>query len=193
MSSQSQKLPEITFQAHLAGRDFTFHSTWGLFSPTAVDEGSAMLAESTTIVPDERILDIGCGYGAIGIPLAAQCSGGIVHMIDKDFVAVEYAKRNAEENHISHCETYLSNLFSNVPRNDFSLIVSNVPAKVGNVFLSHLVSRSQDFLVPGGRLVIVAIAGLRKLFKREFIAAYGNYEKIRQGKTYAVVQAVKKA
>lgn len=192
MVAQSQELPELTFHTQFVGREFLFHSTWGLFSPTDVDNGSRMLVESINIVPDERILDIGCGYGAIGIPLAAQCPGGTVHMIDKDFVAVEYAKRNAEENHMVNCETYLSNLFSNVPRKDFSLIVSNVPAKVGNVFLSHLVSGSQDFLVPSGRLIIVAIAGLREFFKREFMNTFSNYEKLRQGKTYAVVQAVKR-
>ncbi len=186
------ELPELIFQAHLAGRDVTFYSTWGLFSPTAIDEGSRLLVESTTVVPDERILDVGCGYGAIGIPLAMQCPSGMVHMVDKDFVAVKYATKNAEINHCSNADVYLSNLFSAVPRKDFSLIVSNVPAKVGNVFLSHLVARSKDFLVPGGRLVIVAIAGLRELFKREYEKTFGHYTKLRQGRTYAVVQAVKK-
>ena len=53
-------------------------------------------------------LDLGCGYGPIGLALARQCHKGQVHMIDKDFVAVELANDNAKRNGITNAKAYLS-------------------------------------------------------------------------------------
>lgn len=126
---------DIVFDATLHGEACTFHSTWGLFSPTEIDEGSRLLIEHLTVRPDALSLDIGCGYGALGIPLAKLSPQGTVHMVDKDFVAVEYVKKNAALNRAPNCEIYLSNGFSKVPNIAFDLIVSNLPAKVGRALL----------------------------------------------------------
>ena len=88
-------------------------------------------------------------------------------MIDKDFVAVEYAKKNAEVNGIKNCKVYLSNGFSKAPDMKFDLIVSDLPAKVGREFLRILLEDAKSHLKPGGRIYVVTISGLREVRQTE--------------------------
>ena len=182
---------DIVFTETVGGEEFTFHSTWGLFSPTEIDEGTRLLLDHIEIKPDSVTLDIGCGYGAIGVPLAKHSPAGVMHMIDKDFVAVEYAMKNAALNHVKNCEIYLSNGFSAVPAGvKYDLIVSNLPAKVGREFFWLLLHDAKVHLKPGGEIYVVTISGLREFIKRNLHEVFGNYEKVKQGKSYTVAKAV---
>ena len=67
---------DIVFSERLGGMDFTFHSTWGLFSPRGVDEGSRLLIEQLEIEPEDNCLDLGCGYGPIGLAMGRLASNG---------------------------------------------------------------------------------------------------------------------
>ena len=184
---------DIVFPARLAGRNFIFHSTWGLFSPAAIDAGTELLASAIKINPEDNVLDLGCGYGALGVAAAALAPKGEVDMVDKDFTAVEYAAKNALANGLKNCRAYLSNAFSKIPPNKkFDAIISNLPAKVGNEMLAIIIDDAFEYLKPGGRFYVVAVAGLREFLKRKFSETFGNYEKLKQSKTYAVVLAVKK-
>ncbi len=58
---------DIVFTASLGDQSFTFHSTWGIFSPRGIDEGTSLLVDRLEIKPDYDCLDIGCGYGPIGL------------------------------------------------------------------------------------------------------------------------------
>jgi 16S rRNA G1207 methylase RsmC len=183
----NNKLKEdIVFSTELRGIPMTFHSTWGLFSPREVDEGSRLLSDHIEVTPNDDILEIGCGYGPIGLTLAKLATQGSAHLVDKDFVAVEYTKKNAELNHIENCETYLSNGLSLVPNQQFDLIVSNLPAKAGNEFYTVLFHDAKTHLSPGGRLCVVTLSGLREYIKRSFKEIFGNYTKIKQGARYTV-------
>lgn len=118
-----EKIPrEITFRETLRGTALTFRSTWGLFSPEHIDDGTRLLLENVSVQPTDTILDVGCGYGAIGLTLVRLVPCGRVHLIDKDFVAVEYAKRNARENDIANVDVYLSNGFSRIPKTLASMV-----------------------------------------------------------------------
>jgi 16S rRNA G1207 methylase RsmC len=121
---------DIIFKAKLKGHNFVFHSTWGLFCPKEIDKGSLMLINQVDIKPTDLTLEMGCGYGPIGLAIAKMSPQGKVHMLDKDFVAVDFAKKNAQLNGIQNCDIYLSNAFNNVPAIEFDNIVSNLPAKV---------------------------------------------------------------
>jgi 16S rRNA G1207 methylase RsmC len=107
-------------------------------------------------------------------------------MVDKDFVAVDYAARNARLNRIDNAQALLSNGFSAVGNRQFDLIVSNIPAKVGKEMLYIFLYDALDRLKPGGRLYFVSINGLREFFKRTMNEVFGNYEKVKQGKDYTV-------
>ena len=191
MKTAEQLKQDIVFRAGMRGSELTFHSTWGLFSPRRIDDGTWMLAERMDLSPEQTTLDLGCGYGAIGVAVAACCPGGEVHMVDKDFVAVRYAEKNARVNGLTNCRAYLSNAFSDVPDVRFDNIASNLPANVGREMLYIILSGAHGRLKPGGRLYVVTVAGLRKFIQRNFIDIFGNYKKLKQGKTYAVGMAVR--
>ncbi|RTZ60701.1 MAG: methyltransferase [Gammaproteobacteria bacterium] len=182
---------DIVFQTRLGGHDLVFHSTWGLFSPRSIDEGTALLFRHLAVKPDEHIFDLGCGYGPIGVGLAKMAPQGKVLMADKDYVAVEYANKNIVANRIVNAEAILSNGFSEVDERKFDLVVSNVPAKVGKELLSIFLYDALDHLNPGGRIVVVTINGLRQFMKRNFNEVFGNYKKLKQGRNYTVSQAIK--
>jgi len=182
---------DILFAETLRGRHLTFHSTWGLFNPRRVDEGSRLLIDHIHVEPTDLSLDIGCGYGPIGLTLSHLCPQGQVHMVDKDFVAVEYARKNASLNGADNCHIYLSNGFSHVPDLRFDNILSNLPAKVGNELLSIIMHDARDRLNPGGRFYVVTISGLKEYIKRSFREIFGNYKKVKQGKSYTVALAVR--
>jgi 16S rRNA (guanine1207-N2)-methyltransferase len=184
---------DMTLETVQKGHALTLKTTWGLFSPKAIDEGSALLLKHLEIGPDDDCLDLGCGYGILGITMARCAPGGKTLMIDKDFVAVDYARKNAALNNVNNTESMLSNGFDQVPRQRFDLIVSNIPAKVGKEMLYIYLYDALDYLKPGGSFYIVTITGLRQFFKRGFMEVFGNYEKIKQGKTYTVARAIKRA
>jgi 16S rRNA G1207 methylase RsmC len=180
---------DIEFAETLLGHPLVFRTTWGLFSPKRVDEGSRLLLKHLEVAPDERALDLGCGYGALGLAIARSAPQGQCLMVDKDFVAVEYARRNAEINQIDNASALLSNGLDQVPRQEFSLVVTNLPAKTSKEQYYLFFHDIREQLAPGGRVYAVVISGLRHFIARAFAEVFGNYRKIKQGKTYTVACA----
>jgi len=189
--SLEQLRKDRVFDAELPGASLRLHTTWGLFSPRGIDEGSELLLEHLEVQEDDIALDLGCGYGPIGLTIARQASAGSVHLVDKDFVAIDYSRDNALRNNINNTEIYLSNGFSAVPEDlQLSLVVSNLPAKVGNEFFQITFDDARRRMQPGARIVVVTINGLRSFIKRSFNEVFGNCKKLKQGKTYTVSMAV---
>lgn len=183
---------DIVFDADLAGERLRLHSTWGLFSPREIDEGTRLLVERLEVAPTDNCLDLGCGYGPIGLFMARRAPRGRTLMVDKDFMAVDYANANAERNRIPNARAMLSNAFAHIdPTLGFDLIASNIPAKVGKEMLSLILHDARARLTPGGRLYVVTINGLRQYMKRNLNEVFGNYDKLKQGSHYTVALAVK--
>ncbi len=180
---------DIRFTARLRGQDYHFRTTWGLFSPKSIDEGSRLLLDHLEIRRDERAIDLGCGYGPLGLAIAREAPEGGCVLIDKDFVAVDYSRKNAERNGIANVEIFLSNGFSAVDRKPLSLVVSNLPAKTGKELYYLYFYDALSRLEAGGRIYVVVINGLRKFIARAFIEVFGNHRKIKQGRTYTVAMA----
>ncbi|MFU8836754.1 MAG: class I SAM-dependent methyltransferase [Thiohalomonadaceae bacterium] len=182
---------DIVFSETLCGQYLTFHTTWGVFSPREIDEGSRLLLAEMRIDPNDDCLDLGCGYGPIGMVMARQAPQGQTLLVDKDFVAVDYANKNIQLNGIGNAQAILSNGFSAVGQRQFDVIASNIPAKVGNEMLTLFMHDALAHLNPGGRLYVVTINGLRQYIKRNFNEVFGNYDKLKQGRSYTVALAVK--
>ena len=183
---------DVVFTESVRGCEFTFHTTWGIFSPRSVDDGSRLLLDHLDISSADNCLDVGCGYGVLGMAMAKLAPQGRTVMVDKDFVAVDYAKANCERNGLSNTEVFLSNGFNQIPKEyKFDLIVSNLPAKVGNEQHYLYLFDAFERLNPRGRFVVVTINGLRDFISRTFKEVFGNYDKLKQGKTYTVAQAIK--
>ena len=184
---------DITFNVRLRDQELRFRSTWGIFSPREIDEGTRLLLDYIDIAEDADSLDIGCGYGPIGITLAKLAPKGTHLLVDKDFVAGEYANKNIVENKLNNAEAMLSNAFAQIGDRKFDVIVSNIPAKVGKEMLLLILYDALAHLKPGGELYVVTINGLRKFMKRHFEDVFGNYKKLKQGANYTVARAVKNA
>jgi 16S rRNA G1207 methylase RsmC len=183
---------DIDFSAELRGRTLNFFSTWGIFSPREIDEGTRLLLDHVEVASGDDCLDLGCGYGPIGLTLAGLAPAGRTLMLDKDFIAVDYANRNAARNGLGNARAQLSNGFAQVdPGLRFDLIASNIPAKVGKELLAILLHDAQARLRPGGRLYVVTINGLRQYMKRNLGEVFGNYDKLKQGPHYTVALAVR--
>ncbi|MDH5546377.1 MAG: methyltransferase [Gammaproteobacteria bacterium] len=182
---------DIVFNAELGGFPFTFHSTWGIFSPREIDEGTELLLERINIAKEANCFDLGCGYGPIGLTMARMAPAGQTIMVDKDFMAVEYANKNAEFNGINNAKALLSNGFQHIPQQSYDVIASNIPAKVGKEMLQIIMYDTFHRLSPGGKFYVVTINGLRDFMKRHFKETFGNYDKVKQGKNYTVALAEK--
>ncbi len=182
---------DIIFNETLCGQPLTFHTTWGLFSPREIDEGSKLLLQHLEVDKSANCLDLGCGYGALGLTIAKLANQGKTVLVDKDFIAVEYAKKNAELNRIDNVEVLLSNGFDHIQDRNFDLVVSNIPAKVGNELMTLFFSDAYTQMNKDGKIVVVTINGLRSYIKRTFSEIFGNYKKLKQGKNYTVSIAVK--
>lgn len=180
---------DLVFTDTLLGHPFTFHTTWGLFSPKGIDEGTRLLLEHLEVAPDEQALDLGCGYGPLGLAIARAAPQGHCTLVDKDFVAVEYARRNAARNHIENVEVLLSNGLDQVPPRRFTLAVTNLPAKTGKEHYYLFFHDVRERLLPGGRFYVVVISGLRQFVARAFGEVFGNHTKVKQGRVYTVAMA----
>ena len=180
---------DIVYSESICRQQLEFHSTWGLFSPKALDEGSRLLLNHLQVNPDDDTLDLGCGYGPLGLTLARLAPQGTSVLVDKDFVAVEYSRKNARINAIENVDIFLSNGFDQVGQRRFDLIVSNLPAKTGKELYYLYFYDALIRMKPGARFYVVTISGLRKFIQKAFIEVFGNYRKVKQGRTYTVALA----
>lgn len=181
----------LTFNTELKGHPLRFESTWGVFSPREVDEGSRLLLDYIELADNADCFDLGCGYGVLGITLAKMAPNGQTLLADKDFVAVDYANQNIKANRLTNARAILSNGLEQLTDQKFDVIVSNIPAKVGNEMLTLFLYDALEHLKPGGRFYVVTINGLRQFMKRNFNEVFGNYKKHKQGKNYTVASAQK--
>ena len=186
---------DLEWSAELPGRDrpLRFRTTWGLFSPRGLDDGTLLLLRHFRANPGDRTFDLGCGYGPIGLAMALDAGPtGRVTMADRDFLAVEYAGRNATLNALPTARAELRHGFAGLDGGErFDNVVSNLPAKVGGEMLRVLLHDARRHLTPGGRLCVVTVTGLRRFVERHLRGEFGNYEKLKQTPGYTVARAVR--
>ncbi|MDE2421244.1 MAG: methyltransferase [Gammaproteobacteria bacterium] len=183
---------DLKFEEPVLGKSMQFTSTWGLFSPEKLDEGSLMLLDHIEFGKADSSIDLGCGYGVLGMTAARECPEGQHLLIDKDFVAVEYAKKNCFDNKLANTEVQLSNGFRHVdPARRFDLVMSNLPAKASKEQHYLYLLDAYNAMNVGGRFYVVTINGLREFMQRTFKEVFGNSSKLKQGKTYTITMAQK--
>lgn len=180
---------DLRFADVLAGQRLEFVTTWGLFSPRRIDDGTRLLLDHVEVAAADHCLDLGCGYGPIGLAFARMAREGRCTLVDKDFVAVEYSRRNASLNGLDNVECLLSNGFAQIADRRFDVVASNLPAKVGRELLYTYLLDAWDQLNPDGRLYVVTITGLRRFIEKGFKEVFGSYDKLKQGRDYTVAVA----
>ncbi|MFC5700956.1 class I SAM-dependent methyltransferase [Cohnella faecalis] len=144
-----------TFEKELRGHRLRFTSDAGVFSRDGIDYGSRVLIAMMEIKSDSAVLDVGCGYGPIGLTAAKLTPQGRVTLIDVNERAVELARSNASANGIRNVEFAVSDLFSSMNDRRFDVIVSNPPIRAGKAVVHRLLEEAYEHLNPGGSLWIV--------------------------------------
>ncbi|WP_373231642.1 class I SAM-dependent methyltransferase [Cohnella sp.] len=172
-----------SFDVVLRGFSFRLMSDAGVFSRDGVDYGSRVLIEHMEIPNGARVLDIGCGYGPIGLTAARLAPQGHVTLIDINERAVELARDNAAANGIQNVSFAPSDLFSAVEGETFDVILSNPPIRAGKVIVHNLFTDSWKYLKPGGTTWVViqkkqgapsARAKLEDLYGKENVQEVGK-------------------
>lgn len=179
------------FNIELNKQSFTFQTNSGVFSKNGLDFGTKLLLEAIE-VKDEytKILDMGCGYGPIGIFIAKENPKVKMVMADINQRALAQAKVNLKLNQVE-AEIVESNLFSNISEN-FDMIITNPPIRTGKQNVFKLYEDAYENLNTNGQLWIViqkkqgapsTIEKMKELF--------GNCEVVTKKKGYYILSSTK--
>ncbi|RAK16733.1 16S rRNA (guanine1207-N2)-methyltransferase [Anoxybacillus vitaminiphilus] len=189
--SSSSNPQTWTFQ--LRGRLFTFTTDSGVFSKKEVDFGSRLLIESFKQPEIEGdFLDVGCGYGPIGLSIAKDFPERKVEMIDINERAIELANKNKAINQVDNVVIYQSDLFEHVGNKMFAAILTNPPIRAGKSVVYAIFEQSFAHLLPDGELWIViqkkqgAPSALEKLQ-----SLFSEVEVVEKKKGYYIIKAKK--
>lgn len=183
---------EQQFSFTLRGINLHFQTDAGVFSRDRIDYGSVLLIETMKIASDARVLDVGCGYGPIGLTAAKLAVQGRVTMIDVNERAVHLARRNAEGNGINNVDIRVSDVYSGVQGETFDVILTNPPIRAGKEIVHRIFTEGYELLAEGGEMWVViqkkqgAPSALKKLQE-----TYREVEEVERSKGYFIFRAVK--
>lgn len=173
----------------LLGQRLTFLTDAGVFSKKMIDYGSRVLLSVLDFEAGERVLDVGCGYGPLGLTLA-KARGVAATMVDINQRALDLAQKNAERNQIS-AEILQSNVYEKVS-GIFDHIISNPPIRAGKQVVHEVISGSYGHLTEGGdlTLVIQKKQGAPSA-KSKMETVFGNCEIVKKDKGYYILRSEK--
>lgn len=173
------------------GKHLIYTTDHGVFSRQRLDFGSRVLMDSIDIGNAKSMLDVGCGYGTMGIALKSVHEDLQVLMTDVNKRAISLAKENIKCNNLKGIDVIESDVYENV-HDTYDLVISNPPIRAGKKVVSAIISGSYDHLNKGGRLVIViqkkqGAPSAKKLMEDIF----GNATVINREKGYYILQSYK--
>ncbi|ADG13892.1 class I SAM-dependent methyltransferase [Methanocaldococcus infernus] len=173
----------------LRGKLFKFKTDSGVFSHNKIDKGTKLLIETVEVNKEDEILDLGCGYGAIGIALADEVKK--VLMVDINRRALKLAKENVKLNNIKNAEVRFSDLYENVDEK-FDKIITNPPIRAGKDVVKKIVSEALNHLKDGGELwmVIQTKQGAKSMAKY-MEEVFGNVETVKIKGGYRILKSKK--
>ncbi|NWF86816.1 class I SAM-dependent methyltransferase [Candidatus Bathyarchaeota archaeon] len=181
-----------TIHTYLCGRSFKFLTASGVFSKTRIDLGTRLLVESMVLPKKGCVLDVGCGYGAVGIVAAALNPSLHVVMVDVNERAVWLAKENIEINCVGNVEVKRGYLYEPVRDLVFNCVLSNPPVSAGMKTVKAIVYEAPKHMVSKATLQMVLrskIAGKR--LQSIFEEAFGNFDVLARESGYRVLIAEK--
>ncbi|MEG0346011.1 MAG: methyltransferase [Erysipelotrichaceae bacterium] len=187
----AQNRKEISFR--FSCFNYLFTTDNGVFSKGNIDEGTQILLN--TIINDingNKVLDLGCGYGPVGIVVKHTYPEASVHMVDVNPRAVELAIINSTNNSVE-TEIKVSNVYENVEDKDYTTIITNPPIRAGKAVIYEMFDKSIDHLSNNGVLFVV----IRKQqgamsAKVKIESVFGNCDIIHKEKGYIILKAIKK-
>lgn len=172
----------------ITGIDLTFKTSSRLFSPRYIDKSTLAILSVVEFTSDEKVLDLGCGYGVVGIWAAKLIGPEHVVMLDVDPEAVEISRENAKQNGVDGVRIYHSDGFRNMAETDFSMIICNPPYHTDFAVAKHFVHKGFNRLRIGGRIYMAAKREL--WYKKKLNGIFGNV-RIWHKEGYSIFLSVK--
>lgn len=171
------------------------NSDLGVFSKERVDFGTNVLLNSLSdelLDSVQSVLDLGCGYGVIGISLAKKYPNMSVQMVDVNQRCVELTNENIKNNNIKNAKAIESDVYSNV-KNNYDMIISNPPIRAGKEVVFKIVSGAINHLNNNGFVIVVIQKkqGAPSLIKK-MEEVFGNIEVINKEKGYYILKSERK-
>lgn len=178
------------FAVELDGLALRFATDAGVFSRTELDPGSRLLIRSLGPLTG-RVLDLGCGWGPVGLFLARKNPGAQLVLADVNSRAVQLAQHNIEQNGVRNAQAVVSDGYAGLS-GSFDHVVTNPPIRAGKQLIYALFDESLERLIPGGSLTLVirkqqgAPSALKHLSE-----TFGSARVIERGGGYWIIQAFK--
>ncbi|HYG58898.1 MAG TPA: class I SAM-dependent methyltransferase [Symbiobacteriaceae bacterium] len=180
------------FTATLRDMSFRFMTDSAVFSRDRVDFGSALLIETVDVAPTDTVLDLGCGYGPIGMAAARLAHQGRVYMVDVNERAAGLAARNLQENHIANAEVRVGDGLKAVPGITFDKVLTNPPIRAGKAVIYSMIDDAWAALKQGGSIwVVIQTKQGAPSMKKKLKELFGNVEDVEREAGYHVFKAVK--
>ncbi len=173
--------------ADLPGGPYRFDVEAGVFSRDGLDEGTRFLIETMAVGERDRVLDLGCGAGPVGVVAARMAREGCATLLDADLRAVRCASLNLALNNISNARVALSDAFEAVSGDAFDLILSNPPSHEGASTARAFVSGAARHLRSDGRFLVVSTRG--HLYRSQMVKRFRKVEEMATRAPYSVLLA----
>jgi 16S rRNA (guanine1207-N2)-methyltransferase len=147
---------ERTIRFDDQGRAFRFQTAAGVFARGGVDRGTRLLLDAVDPRGAATVLDLGCGYGAVGVVMAARAPRARVMLVDINPLATALAAANVRENGVANAEVRTGDGCAPVADLRFDLILLNPPIRAGRAVVVRLLAEAAAHLAAGGRFYLVA-------------------------------------
>jgi len=166
-----------SIRTHLRGKPFHFITASSVFSVKRVDPGTRILIENMTLPETGCVLDIGCGYGAVGIVVAKLNPELHVVLTDLNRRAVLLAKQNAEMNGVSNVEVKHGSFYAPVKEFCFDAVLSNPPVSAGMETVEAIIRGAPVVMTSKASFQMVVRSKIgKKTLPQVFIEAFGNFK-----------------
>lgn len=188
MDPYYKKTIEFNYYKHT----FRFDVANTIFSTFDIDTGTQLLLRTIQMHENKSLLDLGCGYGALSVILSALYKTSKVTLVDKDMLSLRYAEMNLRQNNILNAEIIPSVGLTSVPSQLFDVIVSNIPAKAGDLAIEQdFILKPLEYLAKDGAYWFVVVTALNRLIPEVGERHKLNLKQIVKKNRYAVYKLVK--
>lgn len=170
-------------KARLRSKEFEFYTASGVFSIKKIDKGTELLINNCKVKEDWEVLDLGCGYGPVGITIAKTTKSKVT-LTDINKRAIKLAKMNAKLNKVE-VTIKEGDLYESIKSKKFDTILTNPPYTAGRKICFKIIEESKNHLKQKGLLQLVARHQKGgKTLSKKMEEVFGNVEEIVKGAGY---------
>ena len=172
------------------GQEIVLETGDYFFSPKSIDKGTMFMLSKVQVTAEDKVLDLGCGYGVVGISVAKIIGGEHVVMSDISEEALALTNSNLGRNGLNSVRVVKSNGLKEIPDKDFTLILSNPPYHTDFSVAKAFIEDGYKHLVLGGRLMMVT----KRLvwYQNKITSVFGGVKVFEQDGYYVFVAEKRK-